>query len=282
MPNPPKFTSAHHLARLPDHSECRERVGHAEHQTGPALPLDKIDGIGKAGRQWLIADHINALVEKRDTGLIVGGVRRSDRDCVDPVRPCRLACRHLLKIAVDAVGRQHPLSAGGFGHNRVGGQRPGDYVPAVGEFGPVGMNPADIASSAAYDAKSQPAPSGGEEGSRGHDGRPSTACVIASAPINIVPLQSFARKMSFASRMGSCTALNRGHGRDYPIGLAMIFLTRRQCPTGDSIEELGAGERDCKPDPVACLHVDRARGAAAHFVASEREHDLLLSADHSV
>jgi hypothetical protein len=191
---------------LPDHRECRERVSHAKYQTGPALPLDEINSIGKARRQWLIADHIHALVEKRDTGLIVGSVRRCDRDRVDSVRSCRLTRGHLLKIAVDAVSRQHPLGASRFGHDRVRGQCAGDYLPAVGEFGPVGMHPPDVAAAAADDAKSQPAPSGGKEGSRGHDGRPSTARVIASATINIVLLHSFVRKMSFASLMGSSTA----------------------------------------------------------------------------
>ena len=189
----------------------RTRESHAKYQTGPALPLDEINSIGKARRQWLIADYIHALVEKRDTGLIVGSVRRCDRDRVNSVRSCRLTRGHLPKIAVDAVSRQHPLGASKFGHDRVRGQCAGDYLPAVGEFGPVGMHPPDVAAAAADDAKSQPA-SSRREGGRGHGGRPSTAARSRRRRSTSFLSSPSPEKMSFTSRMGPCTAQIVGMG----------------------------------------------------------------------
>ena len=90
-------------------------------------------GLGAAGGQRLVANHMDTGLEESLRGRGMHVVGRDDCHGLDPVRPVPLACRHGCEIGVDAVRRKADILTRRAAPLRIGGERPGHHLPAVVE-----------------------------------------------------------------------------------------------------------------------------------------------------
>ncbi len=118
-------TRLHHLPGVPHHRIAGVVVGEDEqlarrlHRRGERLRVAEVR------RQRLVADDVDAGVQKGLGGGKVHVVGGDDRHRLDAVRPLRLGRRHLGKRTVAAVGIEPQFGSRGLRAVRIRRQRPG-------------------------------------------------------------------------------------------------------------------------------------------------------------
>ena len=103
--NRTQFAIGHHLARLPHHGMTGVVVGDCEQKAGAADGCCQIESVFESGGERLVADYVNASVEKRLRRRIVQMVRSDDRNDINPVFAGCLRRRHFSKTAVGSIRR---------------------------------------------------------------------------------------------------------------------------------------------------------------------------------
>ena len=88
--DPPELAGRHHLARLPDHGVAGVVERHDELAFSRARQRHQRLGLGKRGRQRLVADHVDAGLEKGRRHRRMQMIGRHDDDRLDAVGPRRL------------------------------------------------------------------------------------------------------------------------------------------------------------------------------------------------
>jgi hypothetical protein len=126
--------AAHHRPRLPHHRIAGVVVGDAEDQPG-LRQLLQIQRLGQIVGQRLVADDINALLQKGFGDGVVAVVGRHDGDDLDAVGALGFLRGHLVPGAIAAVGAMSSVAAkarlrAGVGgkdarHQRVAAIQPG-------------------------------------------------------------------------------------------------------------------------------------------------------------
>ena len=147
---------ADHGARLADEREAGVVEGLAEDDAGGADAADEVERVVEIGGQRLVADHVEAALDRRDRERVVAVVRRHDGDHLHAVGARALAVEHLAGAAIGAIVGQADGAAGGARALRVGGEDRGDDLVVVVEPGGSAVNRADErARTAADDAEAE-------------------------------------------------------------------------------------------------------------------------------
>ena len=87
----PDDAGADHVARLPDHGVGGIVVRQAEHPPARAHPMHEVDRIDERGRQGLVADHVEALLQGCGADRMVAVVGGHHRDRVGAIAARLLA-----------------------------------------------------------------------------------------------------------------------------------------------------------------------------------------------
>src|SRR2546425_12484166 len=98
-----QLAGRHHLARLTHHRVARVIVRDAEDEPGAPYRLHEVERVLDRRGHRLVADHVDAPVEKGAGDGVMTVVRRDDADDLDAVGPLRLGSRPLAEARVDAV-----------------------------------------------------------------------------------------------------------------------------------------------------------------------------------
>ena len=143
---------------------ARHRIGGVGMRDGEQAPLlprprDEVAGFAEIVRDRLVADDVEARVERGLRDRIVGVVRRHDRDAVDGVVAPGLALQHLGQVAVTAGGIESHGGAVRARARRIAGEHAGHGLPGTVELRGGAMHLADPGlGTAADDAQAQSAP----------------------------------------------------------------------------------------------------------------------------
>ena len=97
-----ELPAPHHGAGLPHHGIARVGVGQGEQAIGAARVVGEGESLLQRRRQRLVADDVDAGVEKGVGGRGVEVVRRHDGDGLDPVGSRRFGLRHGGEVGVGA------------------------------------------------------------------------------------------------------------------------------------------------------------------------------------
>ena len=106
-----QLARGHHLARLAHHRVSRVVVRDAEHESGAPHQAHEIECVLDGRGHRLVADHVDAVVEKDTGDRMVAVVRRHDADDLDPVGAFRFGRRHRGKARVHPVRRETQIGA---------------------------------------------------------------------------------------------------------------------------------------------------------------------------
>ena len=173
---------------LAHHRVAGVGIGHAEQPAAGARALHQVVGLGQGAGQRLVADDVDAGVEKGTGRRVVQVVGGNDGHHLDAVGPCRLGPRHLPEIGVHPVRRQPLRRAAALGPGRVGRGRGGQQLKAVIQPRGDAVHRADEgALAAAHQAPAQPA----------HGARPSSW----RRPARSTPPSAKSSKARSATRM---------------------------------------------------------------------------------
>ena len=131
------------FARFAHHRKARPRIRHSKEEPAVAGPLDEVAGVFAARRERLVADDVDARIEKAPRDLVVRLVGGGDRDRVDAVGPGALRLRHRRRVRMDPLRIDSPLRALSPTDLRIAGEHPGDQLPRPGAAGRGGVDRAD-------------------------------------------------------------------------------------------------------------------------------------------
>src|SRR5207247_3057689 len=106
-------------------------VRHGKKQAGATNHLGQVQRIVESGGKRLVANNVDASLEKRLRRGIVQMVRGHDGYGINAVFPSRLDGSHLPEIRVCAIWRNVQIKRGRTGTNRVGGQRTSHQLETV-------------------------------------------------------------------------------------------------------------------------------------------------------
>ena len=99
-------------------------VRYREKKPGTTNGLSQIKRVFKSSGERLVANYVNARLQKRFRRRIVEMVRGHDRDRVDAVFSARFGRSHFREAFVSAVWRNVQIERGSAGSSRIGRQRP--------------------------------------------------------------------------------------------------------------------------------------------------------------
>jgi hypothetical protein len=105
LPDGAERATPDHRAGVADQRVAGVVEGDAEDPAARLHPGDQVLRVGERGRERLVADHVQAGLERVAGGRVVLGVRGHDRERVDAVAARALAGDQLGVVAVGPVGR---------------------------------------------------------------------------------------------------------------------------------------------------------------------------------
>ena len=124
-PNVADVAACDHFAGLPHHRISGVIKRDREDKPLGASEVDQFLRLRHRRRERLVADHVDAGLEKRLGDGVMEMVGRDDHHCLDAVRPRRLARGHFAEVGIDAIGGKAEIGAGRAGVGLVGGESPG-------------------------------------------------------------------------------------------------------------------------------------------------------------
>ena len=146
-----------HGAGVADQGIARVVVGDAEDEAARLDPPDQVLRVRELGGQRLVADHVQAGLERVARGRVVLGVRGHDREHVDAVGARRLAGEQLGMVAVGPVGGDAEVLRRRARALRVAAEDRGHHLIVVVEAGGGPVHRADERARPAADhAQTQP------------------------------------------------------------------------------------------------------------------------------
>src|SRR5207244_1485113 len=110
---------------------------------GATYAHDEITRLGEGLRHRLVADDVEARIERCHRERVVRIVRRHDRDRLDAIRALALAFEHLCEAAVAALrieSHRRPCRARACG---IAGKYAGDRAPPAIHLGGAAMHATD-------------------------------------------------------------------------------------------------------------------------------------------
>ena len=99
----------------------------------PAAPNDlrQRQGILHRGGQWLVADHMNAGLQKRFRRLEMNMIGCDDRDGINAVRPLGFGRGHFGETPVSTFRRDMQIKCSGSAARRIGRQSRRNQLKAI-------------------------------------------------------------------------------------------------------------------------------------------------------
>src|SRR5580704_4908975 len=126
-----EFAGSDHFARLTNDGVAGVVVCETENFAGFFDQLRESLRVFDGGREWLVADDVEAGFEKGFCGAEVEMIRRDDRDGVDAIGALRFGGGHFGEAAVRSVRGDVEIARGGASALGTRGESGGDEFPAI-------------------------------------------------------------------------------------------------------------------------------------------------------